>query len=218
MADAKTGAQTERLKAVVGGERLVAVVRASRASDCEPVVETLVQAGICIIELTLTTPGAIDELQRLRDRFGTAAVLGMGTVLTRQSATQAMDAGAQFVVTPVLVRDVIDEANSRDVPVLSGALSPTEIYESIICGADAVKIFPASAVGPRYLRELSGPFPGITLMPSGGVEIDDIPAWLSAGALAVSLGGSLIKNAFDGELSALRERALRAVAASHEAQ
>jgi len=218
MADAKTDAQAERLKAVVGGERLVAVVRAPRASDCEPVVETLVQAGICIIELTLTTPGAIEELQRLRDRFGTAAVLGMGTVLTRQSATQAMDAGAQFLVTPVLVREVIDEANSRDVPVLSGALSPTEIYESIVCGADAVKVFPASAVGPRYLRELSGPFPGITLMPSGGVEIDDIAAWLSAGASAVSLGGSLIENAFDGELSALRERALRAVAASHEAK
>jgi len=218
MVEAKAGVPTERFKAVVGGERLVAVVRAPQASDCEPVVETLVQSGLRIIELTLTTPGAIEELQRLRDRFGKAAVLGMGTVLTRASATQAMDAGAQFIVTPALVREVIDEAHRRDVPVLSGALSPTEIYDSIVCGADAVKIFPASAVGPRYLRELSGPFPGITLMPSGGVAIDDIAAWLSAGASAVSLGGSLIMNSFDGDLSALRDRALRAVAAAHEAE
>ena len=217
MTDARAHRHTEGLDGVMNGGRLVAVVRAPRASNCEPIVETLVTAGIRVVELTLTTPGALDELVRLRQRFGGAVALGMGTVLTRRSATLSMDAGAQFIVTPVLAREVIDEANDRGVPVIAGAFSPTEIHESVQRGADAVKVFPASAVGPRYFREISGPFPGTSLIPSGGVEIDDVAPWLAAGAAAVSLGGSLLKNAFDGEYDALRERALRAVAASSEA-
>ncbi len=216
MVESAHPATANRLRELLGEERLIAVLRSRDARAYEPVVEVLVTSGIRTIELTLTTPGALEELPRLVDRFGTKAAFGVGTVLTRANAMDAIDAGAQFLVTPALVPEVIDHARERRVAMLSGAFTPTEINATIRLGADGVKLFPASSVGPNYLRELRGPLPGLDLVPSGGVAICDIQPWLSAGALAVSLGGALIGDAFAGDLRALRERAKLALAAAHQ--
>ena len=196
-------------------ERLVAVLRSVHTTHYESVVEQLITQGIRVIELTLTATDPYATLARVNERFGSAAIVGMGTLLTRQDAIDAINAGARFLVTPLLVPDVIAVARQRGVPVIAGALSPTEIYQAVSQGANAVKVFPASAVGPRYLREIAGPLPGLALMPSGGVDVDDVGPWLAAGAAAVSLGGSLIGRALDGDTDGLDRRIDHAVRAAH---
>lgn len=192
------------------------MLRAPRQGATEPVVETLVRCGVRVIELTLTSPGVLAELPRLRERFESDCAWGVGTVTSEERAREAIEAGADFLVTPVLVPGVIDVAQQSRVPIVSGALTPSEIHDSYARGADAVKLFPASLVGPQFLRELRGPFPSLAVMPSGGVGIDDIPSWLAAGAMAVSLGGALIGDAFEGDRAGLADRATRAQAAVEE--
>ncbi len=215
MADADGRAAGTAFTQLLRQERLVAVLRSSTTEHYETVVEHLISGGIQVIELTLTAVDPLEALRRLGDRFGDRAVFGMGTVLTRAHALAAIDAGSHYLVTPLLVRDVIEIAHDHGVPVLSGALTPTEIFEAVTRGADGVKVFPASAVGPRYFREIAGPLPGLTLMPSGGVGVDDIGAWLAAGSAAVSLGGSLIGRSLEGDLDGLDARIDAAVRAAH---
>ena len=195
----------------IARSRLVAVVRATSIDALPNVVSVLIENGITVIELTLTTPDAIRSMTQLRSAWGDRAFIGMGTVTTKQQARDCIAAGAQFLVTPITVPEIAHIATEAGVPILMGAFSPTEVATAWDSGATAVKVFPASQVGPSYLRELRGPFPEIVTMPSGGVTIDDIPAWLSAGASAVSLGGSLIGSAFSGDLAGLAERSRKAV-------
>lgn len=199
---------------VLREERLVAVLRSASAQHYDAVIEVLLGGGIRLIELTLTAADALDALPGLQDRFGDRARIGVGTVLSESDARAAIDAGAGYLVTPLVLPAVIEVAAQRQVPVIVGALTPTEIHTAVALGADAVKIFPASAVGPQYLRELSGPLPGLAVMPSGGVGIDDVEPWLAAGAAAVSLGGSLIGRAASGDVDGLAERVERAVRAA----
>lgn len=195
----------------IARSRLVAVVRATSIDALPNVVSVLIENGITVIELTLTTPDAIRSMTQLRSAWGDRAFVGMGTVTTEQQARDCIAAGAQFLVTPITVPEIAHIATEAGVPILMGAFSPTEVATAWDSGATAVKVFPASQVGPSYLRELRGPFPEIVTMPSGGVTIDDIPSWLSAGASAVSLGGSLIGSAFSGDLAGLAERSRKAV-------
>lgn len=191
-------------------DRLVAVLRARDAADYAPVVEVLVACGIRSIEVTLTTPRALEELPRLRQRMGDGASIGVGTVTSRAQAVESLAAGAEFIVTPIYVPGVIELVGSAGVAVLPGAFTPTEIHRAWSEGASAVKIFPASLVHASFVRELSGPFPDIMVMPSGGVAFDAISLWLGAGAVAVSMGGALIGDAFTGDLGALAARARQA--------
>ena len=188
----------------------IAVLRASHARAYAPVVEALVHGGVSSIELTLSTPGVFEELPLLQDRFGSAAEFGVGTVTTADEAIRAIDAGARYLVTPVTDSAVISAAVQRGVAIYPGGLTPTELYKGWTAGATAVKVFPASVVGPGYVSMLRGPFPGIEVVPSGGVSIDDAADWIAAGALAVSLGGPLLGDAFKGgDLRKLTERARR---------
>jgi 2-dehydro-3-deoxyphosphogluconate aldolase/(4S)-4-hydroxy-2-oxoglutarate aldolase len=195
----------------IARSRLVAVVRATSIDTLPNVVSVLIENGITVIELTLTTPDAIRSMTELRSVWSDRALIGMGTVTTKGQARDSIAAGAQFLVTPITVPEIANISSEAGVPILMGAFSPTEVATAWDSGATAVKVFPASQVGPSYLRELRGPFLEIVTMPSGGVTIDDIPAWLSAGASAVSLGGSLIGSAFSGDLAGLAERARKAV-------
>lgn len=193
---------------ILGRTRLVAVLRAARASDYGPVMEALVRGGVRSLELTLSTPGALDELPALRSHFGDGVEIGMGTVTDLDQAEAALDAGAQFLVTPVTLDSVTRRAVDRGVPVFPGGLTPTELFAGWSAGATAVKLFPASTVGPGYLGQLRGPFPDIQVIPSGGIGIDDVAGWIRAGALAVSLGGPLLGDALrGGDLGALTRRA-----------
>lgn len=189
---------------------VVAVLRARHASEYAPVIEALIGGGVRSIELTLSTDGVFEQLPALAASFGADAEIGVGTITDVAEAQQAMDQGAQYLVTPAMNLDVVEAAVHRGVPVFPGGLTPTELLSGWKAGATAVKLFPASTVGPGYIGQLRGPFPDIQIIPSGGVGIEDAPAWIAAGALAVSLGGPLLKDAFDGgDLTQLTERARR---------
>lgn len=189
---------------------VVAVLRAPHASEYAPVIEALIRGGVRSIELTLSTDGVFEQLPAIAARFGTEAEIGVGTITDAAEAQRAMDQGAQYLVTPAMDPNVVEAAVRRGVPVFPGGLTPTEVLAGWKAGATAVKLFPASAVGPGYIGQLRGPFPDIQIIPSGGVAIEDAPGWIAAGALAVSLGGPLLRDAFDGgDLTLLTERAQR---------
>jgi 2-dehydro-3-deoxyphosphogluconate aldolase/(4S)-4-hydroxy-2-oxoglutarate aldolase len=190
--------------------RVIAVMRAPRASAYAPIIEALIEGGVHSVELTLSTPGVFEELPQLQKCFGNDAEFGVGTITTVAEALKAIEAGAKYLVTPLTNPTVIAAAVESGVAVYPGGLTPTELFAGWSAGATAVKVFPASVVGAGYVSMLRGPFPGIEVVPSGGVGIADAAEWISAGALAVSLGGPLIGDAFHGgDLKQLTERAVR---------
>jgi 2-dehydro-3-deoxyphosphogluconate aldolase/(4S)-4-hydroxy-2-oxoglutarate aldolase len=198
------------LSPVLAQNPVIAVLRASHASEYAPIVDALVAGGVRSIELTLTTQGVLDELAGLRTRFGDAAEIGVGTVTTADEAERAISAGAEYLVTPVTYPEIVGYAVQRGVAIYPGGLTTTELHTGWRLGAAGVKLFPASAVGPGYIGQLRGPFPDLAVIPSGGVAIDTAPDWIEAGAVAVSLGGPLLGDAFKGgDLGLLRARAHR---------
>ena len=196
-----------RLPDRTAAAKLIVVVRAAQAADYDRVLDALIGAGIRSVELTLTTPGTIDRLPKLLAQFGDAADIGVGTVTDVSQLTAAVDAGAHYLVTPITDPVLVDAANRVGVPIMPGGLTPTELFAAWRAGAAAVKIFPASQVGPAYLKDLAGPFPGIAAVPSGGVDLESAAAWLRAGAAAVSVGGPLLGDALrGGDFGALCDR------------
>jgi 2-dehydro-3-deoxyphosphogluconate aldolase/(4S)-4-hydroxy-2-oxoglutarate aldolase len=203
--------------ALLRSNPIIAVLRAADAHLYDPVVDVLATNGIRSIELTLSTPGTCEHLEQLRAQVGSDVEIGIGTITSVVQAQQAIDAGADFLVTPIANAEVVALAVRAGKPVFPGGLTPTELFGSWSAGATAVKIFPAETVGPRFAQHLRGPFPDIEFVPSGGIDLADIPAWLKAGALAVSLGGPLIGDALaGGSLAALADRAKRAHQVAHE--
>ena len=197
-----------RLPAAMERTRVVAVLRAGDATEYSPVVEALLRGGVSSIELTLSTRGVFDELPMLRRRFGPAVELGVGTVTTAHEADLALEAGADYLVTPTTDERVIAAGLAHGVAVVPGGFTPTELHLGWSLGCPAVKLFPASQLGPGFLGHLRGPFPDMLVMPSGGVAIDDAAAWIRAGSPAVSLGGPLVGDAFrGGDLGELTARA-----------
>ncbi|WP_091228506.1 bifunctional 4-hydroxy-2-oxoglutarate aldolase/2-dehydro-3-deoxy-phosphogluconate aldolase [Microbacterium sp. 3J1] len=188
--------------------RLIVVARAQRAEDYDTVLDVLVDAGIRSVEVTLTTPGTFEHLPRLLSRFGDSVDLGIGTITDPSQLARAIEVGASYLVTPITSRDLVTQATDAGVPIVPGGLTPTELFSSWSAGASAVKVFPAGQVGPSYLKDLRGPFPDLVAVPSGGVDLAGAEAWLTAGAVAVSVGGPLLGDAFaGGDLVALRDRA-----------
>ena len=207
----------ERLAAVP----LVAILRAAGAGRFLEVGRVLYEAGVRGIEVTLTSEGALEAFGRLREELPGDALLGVGTVRSVADAELAVAAGAGYLVAPDLRPEVVGWAVERGLPVVPGALTPTEVAAAWAAGATAVKVFPVSAVGgPAYVEAVRAPLPEVPLVPTGGVGIDDIGAYLDAGAAAVGLGSPLLGDAGDpdGDLAALVDRARRAVAAATRAE
>ncbi|HYH32294.1 MAG TPA: bifunctional 4-hydroxy-2-oxoglutarate aldolase/2-dehydro-3-deoxy-phosphogluconate aldolase [Pseudonocardia sp.] len=202
--------------AQLAATRVVAILRAENADRAEAVVDVLVEAGVRSLELTLTTKGALDVVERLAARVPSDVEVGVGTVLTAQEVDRSVDAGATFVVSPSVDTEVIAAALHRGVASYPGAFTPTEISAAWKAGASAVKLFPAGSLGPGYLKAVRGPLPDIPVVPTGGIDTAAVGDWLTAGALAVGMGGPLIGDALsaDGDLNALAERATAAIAAA----
>jgi 2-dehydro-3-deoxyphosphogluconate aldolase/(4S)-4-hydroxy-2-oxoglutarate aldolase len=172
---------------------IIPVIRADSADAAKAVVDALVEAGLNVAEITMTVPRAIDAIASVAKHFGDKMLVGAGTVTDAETAKRAVDAGAEFIVTPCLVPEVIDAARRADVAVLPGALTPTEVFEAFRLGGDMIKVFPAQNLGgASYLRALRGPFPQIPLVPTGGVTIDNMREMFDAGAAAVGVGSELI--------------------------
>ncbi len=212
--------KAEVLGALVAGG-IVPVIRADSRESAVRISEALVAGGIQTLEVTMTVPDALLALRAIADRLGRDVLLGAGTVTNRRQALEAVDAGARFLVSPCVIEDVIAVARERMVPVLPGALSPTEVFAAHSLGGDIVKVFPASAVGgPAYLRALKGPFPDIDFCPTGGVNLETIGEFVKAGAVAVGVGGELVlRSAVQaGEFGRITELARRYVDALREAR
>jgi 2-dehydro-3-deoxyphosphogluconate aldolase/(4S)-4-hydroxy-2-oxoglutarate aldolase len=190
--------------------RVLAIVRADSADRAVRCVRTLVGAGITALEVSLTTPGALDAIARARAECDPCVLLGAGTVLTAADADAAAAAGAAYIVTPAITAGA-RHAVELGLPLLCGALTPTEVISALDLGAMAVKIFPAGTHGPRYIRELRAPLPTAPLIAVGGIGADSAAAYLAAGACAVGVGSPLLAEAgfADGEgvQSALAARA-----------
>lgn len=178
-------------------DRVLSVVRAPAIDDARDLCSALVAGGIHVIELTFTTPDLPRHLERAASG-DTGAVVGAGTVQTAEQARAAVDAGAQFLVTPGQGPEaaaIVAAAQDAGIPVVLGAFTPSEVMTAVALGSDAVKIFPAHHLGPKYLKDLGGPFPGVPLVPSGGVNAGNARQFLDAGALAVSAGTDVVSPA-----------------------
>jgi 2-dehydro-3-deoxyphosphogluconate aldolase / (4S)-4-hydroxy-2-oxoglutarate aldolase len=187
--------------------RVFAILRAPDAARLRPVVRTLFDAGLNAVELTMTTPRALDSLASVREEAPAGAWVGMGTVLDGAAAREAIAAGAQFLVSVVTDEDVVSTAVEAGVPVVPAATTPTEILRAWRLGASAVKVFPAATLGPDYFRHVLAPLPHVRLVATGGVGPDDVDAFLRAGASAVGMGTPLLGDALEGgDLDALAER------------
>jgi 2-dehydro-3-deoxyphosphogluconate aldolase / (4S)-4-hydroxy-2-oxoglutarate aldolase len=195
--------------------KIVAIVRLERYDQAVEVATALLEGGISAIEFTLTGAGAAEAITATRAALGDAAQVGVGTVLTADAARTAIDAGAQFVVTPAVRLDVIVACKERNVPILCGALTPTEALTAHEAGADMIKIFPARAFGPAYIRDLLAPLPNLRFVPTGGIDANNARAYLEAWAVALGIGGNLVsKHAVaNKDWAAIRATAQACVAA-----
>ncbi|MDP9998835.1 bifunctional 4-hydroxy-2-oxoglutarate aldolase/2-dehydro-3-deoxy-phosphogluconate aldolase [Pseudarthrobacter sulfonivorans] len=187
--------------------RLVAIVRGTDGGAAAKAAIAAMEEGFRFVEIALTTPGAVDAIREVRTAAPEGCFVGGGTVLTAEDVEKVARAGGQFMVTPALAASIAESAR-LGIPVLAGALTPSEAYEAMNRGATAVKLFPASIGGPGYLKALRDPFPGIPFIPVGGVGLDEATGYWETGAIAVGLGGPLFGNAGSGgDLARMRERA-----------
>jgi 2-dehydro-3-deoxyphosphogluconate aldolase/(4S)-4-hydroxy-2-oxoglutarate aldolase len=173
-------------------DRLIAIVRAGHAVDIERLADILLSGRIRFIEVTLTTPGAIDAIAALQRFRGDGMRVGAGTVLTGADARSAIQAGVDFLVSPTVEPDVVAVGREARCAAFIGGLTPTEILAAWRAGADVVKVFPGRVATPGYFADLAGPLPGIPLMPTGNVDLETAPAYLRAGAIAVGVGKALV--------------------------
>jgi 2-dehydro-3-deoxyphosphogluconate aldolase/(4S)-4-hydroxy-2-oxoglutarate aldolase len=173
-------------------ERLIAIVRAGQAVDIERLAQILLGGRIRFIEVTLTTPGAIDAIVALQPFRADGMRVGAGTVLTATDARSAIQAGVDFLVSPTVEPDVVAVARETHCAAFIGGLTPTEILAAWRAGADVVKVFPGRVATPGYFADVAGPLPGIPLMPTGNVDLETAPAYLRAGAIAVGVGKALV--------------------------
>jgi len=171
---------------------VVAIVRVSTAQEAVEVCGAIARGGVKPIEVTMTVPGAIDAIKEFKSAMKGEVLVGAGTVLDPETARAVILAGAEFVVSPNLNLKVIEVCHRYGKVVIPGTLTPTEILTAWEAGADIVKVFPAGALGPGYLRDIRGPFPQIRLTPTGGVNLQNTPDFIRAGAVAVSVGTSLV--------------------------
>ncbi len=178
----------------MASSKLVAVIRAPSGEVLADVAEALLAGGIDVMEVTFTVPKAERVLEQVADRLGDRVLLGAGTILDAATARVAMLAGAEFVVSPGTSLDVIQTCRRYDKLVMPGALTPTEVIQAWEAGADAIKVFPADAVGgAKYLKSLRAPLPQVRLMPTGGVNLETAAGFLQAGAWALGVGASLVE-------------------------
>ena len=200
---------------------IVPIVRTADAESAIRSVEAISEGGICCAEITMTVQGAIKALEKVADKFGDKIILGAGTVLDPETARACMLAGAEFFVTPSLNVKTIEIVKRYSKAMFPGALTPTEIVAAWEAGADAIKVFPCSALGgAKYIKALKGPFPQIEFVPTGGVNLDTVSEFLAAGCCAVGVGSELVDNktVAAGKYEVLAERARQFVQKIAEAR
>lgn len=208
-------AKEQHLKRIIAAG-VVAVIRAEAGPTLRKIALALNQGGVEALEITMTSPGALAVIEETAQTLGSTAIIGVGSVLDAESARAAILAGAEFVVSPVFNPEVVALCRRYSKICIPGAFTPSEILKAWEAGADVVKIFPATKLGPGYIKDLRGPLPQIKLTPTGGVNLENIADFIQAGACFVGVGGSLVDKRLVAanrweELSALAARYCQAV-------
>ncbi|HHV28650.1 bifunctional 2-keto-4-hydroxyglutarate aldolase/2-keto-3-deoxy-6-phosphogluconate aldolase [Acetivibrio mesophilus] len=185
---------------------VVAVVRAENAEQALKIADACVKAGIAGIEVTYTVPGATDVIKSLSETYKNGEIIiGAGTVLDPETARTAILAGASFVVSPCLNTSVVEICNRYQIACMPGAMTIKEVVECMQAGADIVKVFPGELYGPAIIKAIKGPLPYAKLMPTGGVSLDNVDAWIMAGCVAVGVGGNLTAGAKKGDYQSISD-------------
>jgi 2-dehydro-3-deoxyphosphogluconate aldolase/(4S)-4-hydroxy-2-oxoglutarate aldolase len=215
----KLASRTGTLQAIEKA-RAIAVVRLDDATRLLPVIEALAAGDVCVVEVTVTIPGALESMAGMKSKLDSRILVGAGSVLDPETARLAILAGAGFVVGPTFSPGVVSLCHRYDVVAMAGAYTPTEIVTACEAGADLVKVFPASSLGPRYLKDLHGPLPRLRLVPTGGVTVENAAAFLAAGAFAVGVGGDLAPRdaVARGDYARITDQARRLVRAIRESE
>ena len=194
---------------------IVAIIRANSSEELFDTAVAIKNGGVDVIEITMTTPNALQVIRDVADRLGDSVLIGVGSVLDAETARAAMLAGAEFVVSPVTKTDIIEICNRYGKVVIPGAFTPTEILRAWETGADYVKVFPASGVGPSYIKDIKAPLPQIPLIPTGGVTAENAAEFIKAGAAALGVGSALVSQDIidSGDFATLTEKAKSLVTA-----
>lgn len=171
---------------------VVAIVRAQQSTQVVPLFEALLAGGVNATEITMTTPNALASIREACQKIGERSLIGVGTVVTPQDCRAAIEAGAEFIVTPICRPELVTLAHAAGRPIMMGAYTPTEAQTAHEAGADFIKIFPAETLGPAYIKALRAPLPHLRLVPTGGVDAKNIGEFLNAGCAAVGVGSSLV--------------------------
>lgn len=202
-----TGIQTQAFADAMLRYRLVAILRGVADDDLEGLTDALVESGVRLIEVALSEPSALEQVGVMRRRAPADVLVGAGTVTSVDLASAARDQGASFLVTPHVVPEVVAFANSHDLGVLCGVMTPTEIASALSLGARFLKLFPAAALGPGYIKQLLGPYPDLELFAVGGVGSANVAEFIAAGAIGAGVGGALVQRggSADGFAVARRE-------------
>lgn len=189
----------------------VAVIRLTDRKKLDGVLNAVIEGGLRNLEITMTVPGAVDIIKDLSTVNNNKLIIGAGTITTLNECEAVINAGAEFIVSPILNTDIIAYTKVNGKISLPGCMTPTEILSAHNRGADIIKVFPATCFGPRYFRELLAPFPFLKLMPTGGVSIDNVAEWLEAGAVTVAIGSDLLdkKSLEDENYSAIYEKTIK---------
>jgi 2-dehydro-3-deoxyphosphogluconate aldolase / (4S)-4-hydroxy-2-oxoglutarate aldolase len=175
-------------------EKMIAIIRGSEPAEALAISKALYKGGVRAIEITLNSPGALSSIERVRSELGDDLAVGAGTVLDPESARSALLAGAQFILSPSLNRDTIKMTKRYGAVSIPGAFTPTEILEAYESGGDIIKVFPASSLGPGFVKDIHGPLPQIPLLPTGGIDLTNIAEYIEKGASGVGLGSSLVNS------------------------
>ena len=199
---------------------IIAVVRAQKSEHVIPLSEALLAGGVIAIEITITTPNAIAAIRDARQKLGERALIGVGTILDADTCRSALQAGAEFVVTPVLRPEFVPIVHGAERPIMLGAYTPTEAQTAHEAGADFIKIFPADTLGPGYIKGIRAPLPHLRIVPTGGVDVHNVADFLKAGCAALGVGSSLVsaKILQDANWPELTRKAAEFVAAARQAR
>jgi 2-dehydro-3-deoxyphosphogluconate aldolase/(4S)-4-hydroxy-2-oxoglutarate aldolase len=219
MSAADSPRRRSRLEAALAGVPVVGILRLTpdASEQATTLVRALAEGGLAVVEIALTTAGALDAVSELVHDRPDGLLVGSGSVRTPDDARAAIAAGADFLVTPTTSEAVITVAREASVPIFAGGLTPTELETAHRAGADFVKLFPASLGGPNYVREVRAPMPDLRIVPTGGVTLEHLGDWLAAGAHAVAVGSALVP-VTGAPIDAVFERAERFAAAARAAR
>jgi 2-dehydro-3-deoxyphosphogluconate aldolase / (4S)-4-hydroxy-2-oxoglutarate aldolase len=206
-----SSSRREEITRQIEASGVVAIIRMKEPDKLRGVIDALAEGGVRAIEITMTVPRAIELIAEVVPTLPPGFIFGAGTVVDADTTRRVIDAGAQFIVSPVMRTEVIAAAHSQDVPAMPGCFSPTEILTAWDAGADVVKVFPATALGPGYIKDVRAPLPQVKLMPTGGVTPDNAGDWIRAGAVAVGVGSALLdqKAISSGSFGPIVEKARR---------